>query len=76
MNKDQNIEHCCEMWRLAHQPKTDNEEYCSLIGSDKDGWARAGSINMPIRYCPWCGAEKHGIKDSHESVPRETQPEG
>ena len=49
---------CCPEWLKAQQSGTDNEGYGRLIQVYPDGAASMGSDLPPIRFCPWCGADK------------------
>jgi len=49
---------CCIAWELAHQTASDNEGYGPLISYDKDRNAEIGADLPPVKFCPWCGAEK------------------
>lgn len=47
---------CCESFAQANQEGTDNEMYCSAVYKYRNE-SYIGTINKPIRFCPWCGAE-------------------
>lgn len=52
-------EACCESWRKAHEYATDNEMYLSLVHEAEGGaYPFIGSGLPPVKFCPWCGAEK------------------
>lgn len=60
MDRDEEIvvvQPCCVTWARAQQPGTDNESYGCLIGWQDVGHY-AGHIEEPMKFCPWCGAEK------------------
>lgn len=55
---------CCETFREALKPGTDNEGFGPLIYDGRQDYPMqygewlAGSISKPIRFCPWCGKPK------------------
>lgn len=60
-----NLEPCCEAWAKAHEWETDNEAYAPLVhcNDEKDAkyaapYPSIGSGLPPVKFCPWCGAEK------------------
>lgn len=64
-----NFKPCCEAWEHAHDDGTDSEGFTSLVwytdGLDSRPYmscvgSAPGAVSElpPIRFCPWCGAEK------------------
>jgi hypothetical protein len=57
-------EPCCDAWAKAHERGTDNEGYGAVVGYwDFDGSGiekpHIGHEDLPpVKFCPWCGAEK------------------
>lgn len=51
---------CCETWDEAQCDGTDGEAYGPLFFRDNKGSiaVMAGSIETPLRFCPWCAAPK------------------
>lgn len=55
---------CCDAWSDAQCAGTDNEAYGALLrraGFDRhpDGaWLIGSSDLPPVKFCPWCGADK------------------
>ena len=54
------VKPCCDPWQLAQQAGSDNEGYGALIYRRYDnGQIEVMGIGLPpIRFCPWCGANK------------------
>lgn len=52
------IKPCCDDWRNAHQSGSDNEAYGALVYTDLGGNITIGHSLPPVRFCPWCGANK------------------
>lgn len=59
---------CCDQWSKAHQHGTDNEGWGALI-SNYGGKPDMGDGLDPIRFCPWCGAEKGEEKHPYLKEP-------
>lgn len=60
-----NLMPCCDAWAKAHERKTDNEQYGRLIHCNDETdpeyaepYPTIGSGLPPVKFCPWCGAEK------------------
>jgi hypothetical protein len=51
-------EPCCDAWRDAYQSGSDNEAYGALVYTDLGGNITIGQSLPPVRFCPWCGANK------------------
>lgn len=52
---------CCDEWQEAQQPGTDNERYGRLVSEHKTSqgvWYQLGGIDVRVKFCPWCGADK------------------
>ena len=51
------VEPCCEDWLNAHKPRSDCEGVGALVTYLDDG-PLIGSLDKPVKFCPWCGAKK------------------
>lgn len=53
-----NDQDCCNAWRRAQRPGTDNEMYGQLLRDYGGGDWHIGCDLPTVAFCPWCGAKK------------------